>query len=214
MKVFISYSSVEYNKVIELYNVLRRNEFDCWMAPQSIPAGSDYGTEIPPAIKNCDAFVLVLSKASQESIWVPKELDKAIIARKEIIPFHIDNSDITEPFDFRLTNIQRIDAFNRVSEGYKSLIEKLKTIRDSFKNITVENVIVDDMSLQKKSVPHYKEVYFSELQSTGIDYVAEKIARRIIKGEYFRLELDNQILPLVNRIIVNRYEYKVERMAW
>lgn len=131
MKIFISYSSSEFNKVIEICKVLEKNGFDCWMAPQSIPAGSDYGAEIPTAIKNSDAFLLVLSHASQESIWVPKELDLAITDRKIIIPFHIDDSDITEPFNFRLTNIQRIETFNKVSEGYRRLIEKLRSAESS-----------------------------------------------------------------------------------
>ena len=61
MKVFISYSSIEYNKVMEISNVLEKNGINCWMAPQSIPAGSDYGAEIPKAINTCDAFLLVLS---------------------------------------------------------------------------------------------------------------------------------------------------------
>ena len=71
------------------------------MAPYSIPPGSDYGSEIPPAIKNCDVFVLVLSYASQDSVWVPKEVDMALSNRKPIIPVHIDNSDINDSFDFK-----------------------------------------------------------------------------------------------------------------
>lgn len=211
MNIFISYSSIEYNKVIEIHNVLEKNGFDCWMAHQSIPAGSDYGAEIPPAIKKCDAFLLVLSQASQESIWVPKELDIAITERKFIIPFHIDNSDITEPFNFRLTNIQRIETFNKVSEGYRRLIEKLHSA-ESFGGETKKNgtSMTIDIETEENVLPNYREVYSAELQLSSMELVAEKIARRLINGECFRLELDMQILPIINRIISNRYQYNIE----
>ena len=100
------------------------------MAPQSIPAGSDYGAEIPKAINTntCYAFLSVLSQASQLSAGVSKELDRAITVGKRIIPFRIDDSDLTEAFNFRLSNIQRIDAFNKTSEGYRSLVDELYVI--------------------------------------------------------------------------------------
>ena len=83
------------------------------MAPYSIHPGSDYGTEIPPASRECDVFVLVLSTASQESLWVPKEVDFALSNRKPIIPVYIDKSDIADAFNFRLSNIQRIETFEK-----------------------------------------------------------------------------------------------------
>ncbi len=43
MNVFISYSSDEYDKALPLKQMLERNDIDCWMAPDSIPSGSDDG---------------------------------------------------------------------------------------------------------------------------------------------------------------------------
>jgi DNA ligase (NAD+) len=74
------------------------------MAPQSIPAGSDYGHEIPKAIEKCKAFLLLLSDASQNSNWVPKEVGLAIGKGKIVVPFQIDNATISEAFNFYLTN--------------------------------------------------------------------------------------------------------------
>ena len=76
--VFISYSSKEYATTLQIRSALESNRIECWMAPESIPAGSDYADEIQTAIENCEAFLLVLSAASQRSKWVRKELDKAL----------------------------------------------------------------------------------------------------------------------------------------
>lgn len=51
-------------------------------APDMIPVGSNYAREIPRAIRECDLFLLILSKESQESVWVEKEVDSAICYKK------------------------------------------------------------------------------------------------------------------------------------
>ncbi|MBE6734650.1 MAG: TIR domain-containing protein [Ruminococcaceae bacterium] len=123
--VFISYSTKDADIANQLRHILETNGIPCWMAPKSIPAGSDYGTEIPKAIKNCKVFLLLLSSSSQTSEWVPKEVGLAIGKGKVVIPFQIDNAAISDAFDFYLTNSQRIDAYNRTAEAYRELIERL-----------------------------------------------------------------------------------------
>lgn len=123
--VFISYSSRERNMADKTKMILENNGIRCWMAPQSISPGSDYGKEIPKAIAKCAAFVLILSKASQESLWVPKEMSNAISKGKVVIPFRIDDSLIKDPFDFMLTNTQRIEAYNRLSDAFNELVSIL-----------------------------------------------------------------------------------------
>ena len=126
--VFISYSSREIETANQLKHILETNGVSCWMAPQSIPAGSDYGMEIPKAIEKCKAFLLLLSDASQKSNWVPKEVGLAIGKGKIVVPFQIDNATIGDAFNFYLTNSQRISAYNRMTEAYQELLARLKDI--------------------------------------------------------------------------------------
>lgn len=126
--VFISYSSREVEIANQLKHILETNGVPCWMAPQSIPAGSDYGREIPKAIEKCKTFLLLLSDASQNSNWVPKEVGLAIGKGKIVVPFQIDNAAISEAFNFYLTNSQRISAYNRMTEAYQELLNRLKDI--------------------------------------------------------------------------------------
>ena len=126
--VFISYSSSEYAEAGHTKRILEENGFSCWMAPESIPAGSDYGAEIEDAITGCSVFVLLLSAKSQKSVWVPKELGMAISNGKTVLPFHIDASDIVKPFTFHLTNVQRIEAYNNISEAYMELVRQVGAV--------------------------------------------------------------------------------------
>lgn len=47
---------------------------------------------------------------------------------KAIVPFHIDEADLIDSFNFRLSNVQRIEAFNRVSDAYQQLLYRLKAL--------------------------------------------------------------------------------------
>ncbi len=125
--VFISYSSKDYIIAGHTRSVLEDNGICCWMAPESIPAGSDYTTEIPKAIENCDILLLILSESSQNSVWVPKEVALAVRCKKRVIPFHIDNSTLTVNFDFLLDNSQRISVNNRSTAAFEELIEQIKS---------------------------------------------------------------------------------------
>ena len=108
--VFISYSSRDNEYVEQLTNALKVAGIAYWKAPDMISAGSNYAKEIPKAIADCSVFLLVLSKTAQESMWVEKEIDKAICSRKIILPIRIDDCDLNDLFKFYLNNVQMYQA--------------------------------------------------------------------------------------------------------
>ncbi|MEE1086829.1 MAG: TIR domain-containing protein [Schaedlerella sp.] len=126
--VFISYKSEEFEKAEWVRVALEAEGISCWMAPMCIPGGSNYAREIPKAIKACRVFVLILSRRSQESIWVPKELDQAINAGKEIMPFVIEETLLDDMFGFYLSNVQQYYAFTDWQSVLKTMILDIKKI--------------------------------------------------------------------------------------
>ena len=126
--VFISYSSKDERYIKKMTQKLEKMGITYWIAPDMIPAGSNYAREIPSAIQNCDIFLLVLSKASQQSIWVEKEIDSAIYYRKTIVPFQIDDSPMTDMFRFYLNNVQTIYCANRPKDAIEELKQRLRTL--------------------------------------------------------------------------------------
>lgn len=126
--VFLSYSSKNIETAINVKNVLIKNGIEVWMAPECIEAGKNYTETIPAAIEGCFAFVLVLSAESQISQWVTRELDMALNRNRQVIPFHIDSSKMTDQYDFMLAGCQRIEAFSRMGDAFKDLLVKLNSL--------------------------------------------------------------------------------------
>lgn len=140
--IFISYNSKEYDEALCLKGIMERNGLHCWMAPASIPGGSNYAKEIPKAIKNCRIFVVLLSSKAQESIWVSKEIDLALSEGKVILPYMIENCKLMDHFDFYLNDIQRYEAFLNRSETIKKMITEIRAILGI--NRSDDVIVVDD----------------------------------------------------------------------
>ena len=125
-EVFISYKTEEFDEANWVKSTLETNGISCWMAPMCIPGGSSYAQEIPKAIRECQIFVLILSAKSQESKWVPKELDQAICDGKTIMPFALENCALKDDFNFYLSNIQRYQAYESKVLAMKKMIREIR----------------------------------------------------------------------------------------
>ncbi|MBO5241907.1 MAG: TIR domain-containing protein [Lachnospiraceae bacterium] len=126
--VFISYSSKDAKIVKKIIQKLTDEGIAYWKAPEMIPAGSNYAREIPRAIESCKVFVLMISESSQESIWVEKEIDCAINARKTIVPLNLTGVPMCEMFRFYLNNVQTIDYSQDERYAMQQFIERLKAL--------------------------------------------------------------------------------------
>ena len=104
--VFISYSSKDWEYVYQIRQHLLNSGLSCWMAPDSIPAGSNYTREIPIGIRDCQVFLVIVSGNSVRSRWVLKELDTAINKGKHVIPFVVESCSLSDEFEFLLSGCQ------------------------------------------------------------------------------------------------------------
>ena len=162
--VFVSYSSQDCKFVDTIVNMMQKEGISYWKAPEMIPAGSSYAREIPRAIKECEVFLLVLSRTSQKSIWVEKETDSAISHRKTIIPFQIDDIPLNDTFRFYLNNVQMIsysankeDAMNQLKQHLNQLIKgEMTKKKDLIKNQKI--LEVQDLSEKSDSVENVKTI--------------------------------------------------------
>lgn len=148
-KIFISYKSDEFDIANKVRLFLENANLTCWMAPMSIKGGCSYAIEIPRAIHDCKIFVLILSEKSQNSIWVPKELDQAINARKKIIPIVIENFKLNNEFEFYLSNIQRYLVYEQFDNKLLDILAD------------IENHLKDSSPLDNYSVYNTSEIAFS-----------------------------------------------------
>lgn len=126
--VFISYSSKEFGAAEAVRVTLEENGISCWMAPGSIPGGSNYTKEIPVAIRRCRVFVLILSEKSQASHWVLKELDAAVGHGKVVLPFMLENFTLSDEFSFLLSGTQWYSAYLDADKELENMVARIQSI--------------------------------------------------------------------------------------
>lgn len=131
-EVFISYSSKQFKEASEIRSVLTEAGISCWMAPDSIPGGSQYWQEIPIALANTKVLVLLLTPDAESSKWVPKEVNTAIENRSVIIPFQPYEYENGAAFRFILSDIQVIRAwhYDEATRMSRLVFEVLKSLRE------------------------------------------------------------------------------------
>lgn len=100
---FLSYSSRDHNLVHQIRGQLEKAGIPCWMAPYDIPSGSNYAWVIEHAIKHAKKFVLLLSPSAAQSVWVGKELKRAISRHQKESPEKLCAAWLYEPFPLQDT---------------------------------------------------------------------------------------------------------------
>lgn len=108
--VFISYKSEQEPQAARVRALLEAEGLRCWMAPDSIPAGSSYMREIPQGIGNSGVLLLLLNGQSQQSNWVLLELSTAISRHKKVFAVQTDTAGLNDEFGFCLTRSQIFPA--------------------------------------------------------------------------------------------------------
>jgi hypothetical protein len=127
--VFISYSSKENNIANAVCHALEENNIKCWIAPRDITPGHSYAQDIIRGIGISSVFLLIFSKKSQESIWVKRELERAISRGLHVIPFRIEEIMPNEEMEFYISSSHWLDAYSEPLEKHiAQLVEVLNRI--------------------------------------------------------------------------------------
>ena len=119
--VFISYSTHNKDIAFEMCDYLEEAGTACWIAPRNVVAGANYAGQIVSAIRSRDAFVLIASNAINESGHVSNEVSLAFDAKKDIIPFKIEETEFSDEYLYFLGRKHWIDAHEDIGEGLKLL---------------------------------------------------------------------------------------------
>ena len=118
--VFISYSTMNTQIANDVRKFLQSHGINCWMAPESIPAGSNYTKEIPYGIIYSKLAVLIVSSAALNSVWVNHEITYLLDINRTIIPFIVEDikkhpSLDTPPFSDVITSESKVEHDNEDS---------------------------------------------------------------------------------------------------
>ena len=132
-EVFISYKSFEpglgnndETVANELCKQLEEVGITCWIAPRDIDLGvKGYARSIMDAIEECKVFLLVFSRYANESEYVASEVDAAFAAKRDIIPFSLDNTEPNKELRFYLGRKQWVHAQNGYRNKFPEVIAAL-----------------------------------------------------------------------------------------
>ncbi len=110
-EVFISFSFKDQAIAETIVNqLLNKYHISCWICTQDIRAGENYKKTIVKAITDAKILLMIQSESSMLSTEVPKEVSIALNKNKTVIPFVIDNSELSEDLEYDLLTVQRVDA--------------------------------------------------------------------------------------------------------
>jgi hypothetical protein len=123
--IFISYSRSDEGIVNQLISKLEMKEYRLWKDSRKIRGGEKWKNAIVKAIKECDIFIIILSRSSIRSSNVLKELDIADNANKIILPIAISQLKIPGEMEYQLTGLQRIDLTPNFEAGIAKVLEAL-----------------------------------------------------------------------------------------
>lgn len=102
MQAFISHSGPDDRYVAEFVQLVRSLGFDeVFNDSHTIEPDEKFWERIERGIRECDAFVVILSQASVKSCWVDKEVQFARSEGRRVIPIRIDDCKLPGSFDGR-----------------------------------------------------------------------------------------------------------------
>ena len=127
--IFFSYSRKDRNKVDWIARQLKAGGFQIWIDRHDIPGGIEWSDSITTAIKNAEAFILILSPNSIESLEVKKELNTAIQNRIRIIPVILHPIDLNWLIKYKINEFQNIVYYRRRQVCIVDLINSLGGLR-------------------------------------------------------------------------------------
>ena len=109
--IFVSYAAADRVTAFSVVAALEGRGLRCWVAPRNVSAGSEYGEEIVEAVKACRLIVVIFSARANDSPHVRREVERAVSARRAILPFRIEDIAPTGSMEYALGNTHWLDAF-------------------------------------------------------------------------------------------------------
>ncbi len=141
-QVFISYSSANTEIALKIFKYLEANGISCWIAVENILASEEYNRKIPPAIRECDFFLLLYTKEACQSEYVSTEIDLAKEYKRKIINVRLQEIELSEEHIIWLKRVQWLDLVGKsddfICSEIRNTIDTLKTIPQLTTSIPIE----------------------------------------------------------------------------
>ena len=112
-EVFISYSSLDRNRVMPVVESLRGNGITVWVDEGNIHAADLWSEQIVQAIADCRVMVVMLSQNSTDSHNVVKEVMLASEQKKALLPVYLEPAEVPAKLQYQLAGIQHLELYGQ-----------------------------------------------------------------------------------------------------
>jgi hypothetical protein len=108
--IFVSHADEDRDFALALVSQLESAGTTCWIAPRNIPSGSEYPVAIADAIRRCDAVIVILSRYSNRSAFVTREIERAVSQEKPVHTVRVEDVQPEGSLELLLAAKHWIDA--------------------------------------------------------------------------------------------------------
>jgi hypothetical protein len=133
--VFVSYSTKDKVFAERLVRRIEATGMACWMAPRDIPPGDNFQAAIVAAIEASSVLLVLISKNTNNSVEILKELSVAGDSAKFVVPARIENILPTGGLRYPLSHVQFIDLFDAFEENFQLLCDRLTSASNTANEI-------------------------------------------------------------------------------
>ena len=119
--IFISYKRLDKDKVFPIKDFIERNTgYNCWIDLDGIESDAQFADIIIKAINNAEVFLFMYSNTHSkienfEEDWTVREITFAQKKKKRIVFVNLDNTPLTDRFDFMFGTKQQVAATSDVA---------------------------------------------------------------------------------------------------
>ena len=142
-KVFISFSSKDQAKADRIVNFIEKNSYNCFISSRDLIAGQEYAAQLIDNIKDSIAVVLLLSKNSNASPHVLRELEYAVSGKIPIIVYVLEEVALSKSMEYYLMTHQWVNSGNGQNERLLEGIRNIGLIDDGFNHNVTKSDITD-----------------------------------------------------------------------
>src|ERR1700736_1258661 len=128
--VFVSYSRDDEGIAGAVCSSLKAEAIRCWMAPRDVQGGRPYSGQITQAIREARVLLLILSKASNRSKQVLREVERAAHCQSHLLTFRIEAIAPGDDLAYFLGADQWVDGFRPLppSQPFPTLIQHTRRL--------------------------------------------------------------------------------------
>ncbi len=130
-EIFISYVKEDKAFARKLVSKLESDGYSCWISPRDINDNTNKTNEIKEAVVNCEAFLLVLSKFSENSNELTEQIISAADEGVSVVPIKIGGISKSLPMQYFLHTLEWVDVYgDGFNDAYDILLEIIEEISE------------------------------------------------------------------------------------